>query len=88
MFDPVSVETIKSSPELDGIVHERLPEYLSEMYTKIVNLRRKIIIHGITIDKNDHEELQKLWRMAHTYSALTIGGRLDKKQKSGAAFVA
>ncbi len=52
MFDPVSVETIKSSPELDGIVHERLPEYLSEMYTKIVNLRRKIMIPGITIDKN------------------------------------
>ncbi len=88
MFDPVSVETIKSSPELDGIVHERLPEYLSEMYTKIVNLRRKVIIHGITIDKNDREELQKLWRMAHTYSALTVGGKLDKKQKSGAAFVA
>lgn len=88
MFDPVSVEIIKSAPELDGIVHERLPDYLTGMYTKIVNLRRKIIIHGITIDKNDHEELQKLWRMAHTYSALTIGGRLDKKQKSGAAFVA
>ncbi|MBW2596698.1 MAG: DEAD/DEAH box helicase [Deltaproteobacteria bacterium] len=88
MFDPVAVEIIKSAPELDGIVHERLPEYLSEMYTKIVNLRRKIIIPEITIDKNDHEELQKLWRMAHTYSALTIGGRLDKKQKFGAAFVA
>lgn len=88
MFDPVSVEIIKSAPELDGIVHERLPEYFSEMYTKIVSLRRKIIIPEITIDKNDLEELQKLWRMAHTYSALTIGGRLDKKQESGAAFVA
>ena len=88
MFDPVSVEIIKSAPELEGIVHERLPEYLSEMYTKIVNLRKKIIADGITIDENAQKEMQKIWRMAHTYSALTIGGRLNKKQKTGAAFVA
>ena len=88
MFDPISVEIIKSAPELDGISLERLPEYLSEMYTKIINLRRKIAVTGTSIENNDLEELHKLWRMAHTYSALTIGGRLTKEQKTGAAFVA
>jgi hypothetical protein len=87
MFDPDSVEKIKSAPKLDGIDYERLPEYLTEMYTRIVDLRRKIIISK-TIDNNDQKELLNLWRMAHTYSALTVGGKLDQKQKSGAAFVA
>ncbi|MFH0975889.1 MAG: DEAD/DEAH box helicase [Spirochaetota bacterium] len=88
MFDPVSAEIIRSAPELEGITHDRLPEYLSEMYTKIVNLRIKINLSNVSIDKKDHEELQKLWRLAHTYSALTVGGKLEKKQKLGAAFVA
>ncbi|MBW8003489.1 MAG: DEAD/DEAH box helicase [Planctomycetes bacterium] len=88
MFDQISGKIIRSAPHLEGIDIERLPEFLSKMYTQIVDLRRKFLDPDFVLDEENKLSLENLWRMAHTYSVLSVGGELTPAQKEGAAFVA
>ena len=87
MFDSMTAELIRKAPPLEGLDLDRLPEQLSEFYTKIVTARLRLRTGQIVDDSELAELIIQIQRLAFTNEAL-ISVLPLRENRAAAAFVA
>ena len=87
MFDSMTAELIRKAPPLEGLDLDRLPEQLSEFYTRIVTARLRLRTDQIVDDSELAELIIKIQRLAFTNEAL-ISVLPLRENRAAAAFVA
>jgi hypothetical protein len=89
MFDPQTVELIRSAPPLEGLELEQLPKQLTEAYSRIVSLRMRL--REILTEEIFQTELGDMVRLLESI-ALTqeafVTATPDRANRASAAFVA
>lgn len=87
MFDPSTAALIRSTPPLDELDRDNLPDQLSDAYAKIVTTRLRLR-SGEDVDTNELEKLiADNRRLAFTNEAF-VSASPDRDDRAAAAFVA
>ena len=87
MFDSLTAELIRRAPPLEGLDLNRLPEQLSESYTRIVTARLRLRVGQVVDDEELAELIINIQRLAFTNEALVSVLPL-RENRAAAAFVA
>lgn len=89
MFDSETVRLIQGAEPLEDLDLERLPEFLTEAYAKVVAARLGAVDLGNgRRDKDWAENLEQLRRLADTYEGLSIFLPEENPHRASCAFVA
>lgn len=89
MFDPATTNLIQQASPLDGLDLERLPQFLTEAYAKVVAARLGAVELGTgQQDPEWASNLLELRRLAETYEGLTIFLPEADPHRTACAFVA
>lgn len=89
MFDSETVRIIQDAEPLEGLDLERLPEFLTEAYSKIVAARLGAVELGKgRRDEDWADNLKQLRRLADTYEGLSIFLPEENSHRASCAFVA
>lgn len=89
MFDSVTTDLIQQASPLEGLELDRLPQFLTEAYAKVVAARLGAVELGA--GRQDPEwasNVQELRRLAETYEGLAIFLPEDDPHRTACAFVA
>ena len=89
MFDPQTVELIRSAPPLQGLDLEELPKVLTRAYAQIVSLRMRMcaLMNEETFAAELGEMVRRLESIALTQEAF-VAAVPDRANREAAAFVA
>lgn len=90
MFDAATSDLIRGAPPLPGLDVERLPERLTETYSRIISIRTRLR-EGASVETlrpEVAEDLRELRQLAHTYGAYSLVLDRDNPNRRPAAFVA
>lgn len=87
MYDADTARLIQSSPSLDGLNRERLPEVLSDAFAKIAAARFRLRNGDATDDKQLIELIAEMQRLALTNEIL-VAVSPTREDRTAAAFVA
>ena len=89
MFDPQTVELIRSAPPLEGLALDELPKELTRAYTQIVSLRMRMreLMNEATFGAELGEMVRRLESIALTQEAF-VAAVPDRANRESAAFVA
>jgi hypothetical protein len=89
MFDSETVELIQGAEPLDELDLDRLPQFLTEAYAKVVAARLGAVELGDgRRDEDWAENLELLRRLADTYEGLSIFLPEENPHRASCAFVA
>ena len=89
MFDSETIRLIQEAETLDDLDLDRLPQFLTEAYAKVVAARLGAV--ELSEGRRDEEwdqNLYQLRRLADTYEGLSIFLSDDNPHRSSCAFVA
>jgi hypothetical protein len=89
MFDPQTVELIRSAPPLEGLELDELPKELTKAYSTIVSLRMRLreIQNEETFEAELGATVRRLESIALTQEAF-VASSPDRENRESAAFVA
>lgn len=87
MYDADTSRLIQSSPALDGLNRERLPELLSDAFAKIAAARFRLRDGDATDDQELIELVTEMQRLAYTNEIL-VAASPTRDDRAAAAFVA
>ena len=87
MFDSMTADLIRRAPPLEDLDLDRLPEQLSEFYTRIVTARLRLRAGQVVDDSELAELITNIQRLAFTNEAL-ISVLPLRENRAAAAFVA
>lgn len=87
MYDSDTSRLIQSSPALDGLNRERLPELLSDAFAKIAAARFRLRDGDATDDQELNDLIAEMQRLAYTNEVL-VAASPAREDRAAAAFVA
>ncbi len=87
MYDADTSSLIKSSPALDGLNRERLPELLSDAFAKIAAARFRLRDGDAADDQELIDLIAEMQRLAYTNEIL-VAASPTREDRAAAAFVA
>jgi len=89
VFDPATADLIQQASPLEGLELDRLPQFLTEAYAKVVAARLGAVELGAgRQDQEWNSIVLELRRLAETYEGLAIFLPEDDPHRSACAFVA
>ncbi|WBL43556.1 DEAD/DEAH box helicase [Algoriphagus halophytocola] len=85
MYNSITEEVIRNAPQIDGSETDNLPQYLTEVYARIVSVRRRLD-DSKRVDQKLISDIAELRKLANNLESMTVLNLKNTNQVS-AAFV-
>lgn len=83
MFNIVTAEIIKKIPHIEGVDENRLPQFLSKTYARIISLRTKYLENELQFDNDElQNDIQKLSLICNTLELFLLKNESEIDKQS------